>query len=222
MNDIPSFVIRARPQGYACGTETIEHILRAAVRVLENEGWDAFTLRRIASECGLTVGNLSYHFATKEILVLEMIEALLNGYRDMFDDLVHRLGLPPEERLVALIHLNLDDIRSRRATRLFPELWALANRNPLIEERVLGFYRHAHTRMGETIRALNPALDAEESRAVAMYISASIEGTALFAGEGKPWEPQMHWVKAMAVEAMVHLARTITREKLRALEPRHD
>ncbi|MCX7283483.1 MAG: helix-turn-helix domain containing protein [Novosphingobium sp.] len=58
-----------RPGTYARGTETVDAIIKAALRVLIDEGAGAFTIRRIAAECGMKVGNVSYHFPRKELLI---------------------------------------------------------------------------------------------------------------------------------------------------------
>ncbi|KAK0348191.1 hypothetical protein LTR94_038211, partial [Friedmanniomyces endolithicus] len=59
----------ARPGIYARGTETVDTILRAALDLLIDEGATAFTIRRIAARCDMKVGNVSYHFPRKEMLV---------------------------------------------------------------------------------------------------------------------------------------------------------
>ena len=126
-DDIPPLRIRVREGAYACGTATIEQILRAALRVLVEEGSRAFTLRRIAAECGMKVGNLSYYFPRKEKLVQELLEAILNGYADIADDILQGTSDQPEERLRRIIAFTLDAIRTKRTPTLFPELWALDN-----------------------------------------------------------------------------------------------
>jgi AcrR family transcriptional regulator len=218
MDSVPVMKIRARPGSYACGIETIEAILQAALNVLVEEGSRAFTLRRIASECGMKVGNLTYYFPTKEKLVQELLEAILNGYRDMMSQVFGGLRLSPEDRLATIITSTLQDIRSKLTTRLFPELWALANHDAFVAEQIDAFYTAAQGLIAEAVQAVNPNLPYEDCRAVALFISATMEGTTIFAGHGKPWEAKMPWVKAMAVQSLVHLAKTITSEDIRALD----
>ena len=63
-----------RPGTYARGTETVDAILKAAHTVLIDEGASAFTIRRIAAECGMNVGNVSYHFPRKEMLIQILLD----------------------------------------------------------------------------------------------------------------------------------------------------
>ena len=214
-DDIPPLRIRVRPGAYACGTETIEQILRAALRVLVEEGSRAFTLRRIAAECGMKVGNLSYYFPRKQNLVKELLEAILNGYADLATDMLEGTSHRPEERLRRIIAFTLDDIRSKRTTNLFPELWALANHDASVNALVQDFYARAQHGIATTVLAVNPALSEEDARTLALFISATMEGTTIFAGYGKPWEPRMPHITALAVKSLVNLVKTTEPADLR-------
>ncbi len=214
MND-GSAVLAKRPGIYARGSDTVDQILAAALRVLIDEGTSAFTLRRVAAECGMKVGNLSYHFPKKELLIQLLLDELLISYEGLLDRTVRQPGLSPEDRLVTTIVLCLDDILTKRTSHLFTELWALANHDPFVAERVAGFYRHVHGIIGTFVADLNPALDSDEVHAVSLFISASMEGTTPFSGHGKPWEEEMPRMKAMATMSLVHLAKTITPQDIR-------
>jgi len=219
-DDIPLLRIRARPGAYACGTETIEQILRAALNVLVEEGSRAFTLRRIAAECGMKVGNLSYYFPKKEDLVAELLEAILAGYSDMAAEMLTTVDDDPEERLANIIALMMDDLRSKRTTNLFPELWALANHEEKVDRLVQDFYARAQNALAQTVKAINSTLSEADCKAVALLISATIEGTTIFAGHRKPWEAKMPEIKALAVQSLVHLARTVRPTDLRSFRRR--
>ncbi|WP_254604893.1 TetR/AcrR family transcriptional regulator [Sphingomonas bacterium] len=208
--------IRARPGAYACGTETIEQILRAALNVLVEEGSQAFTLRRIAAECGMKVGNLSYYFPRKEDLVQELLEAVLLGYSDLAADMLGDTLNDPEQRLSQAIAFTLDDVRSKQTTNLFPELWALANHNEKVGQLVQEFYARSQRGLANLVKGVNASLSDDECRTVALFISATIEGTTIFAGHSKPWEPRMPQIKAMAIRSLIHLAKTLTIEDLRS------
>jgi AcrR family transcriptional regulator len=204
-----------RPGIYARGSDTVEQILAAALRVLIEEGASAFTLRRVAAECGMKVGNLSYHFPKKQLLIQLLLGELLISYEGLLDRTVRIAGLTPEDRLVATMVLCMDDILTKRTTHLFTELWALANHDPFVADKLSAFYAHVHGIIGQFVAELNPSLDADEVMAVALYISASMEGMTPFAGHGKTWEAQMPRMKAMATTSLVQLAKTVTSQDIR-------
>lgn len=213
----PARSATVRPGVYGRGSDTVDLILKAALDVLVDEGAAAFTLRRIAARCDMKVGNLSYHFARKEMLIQLLLDDLLDYYERLLDDTVRQPGLTPEEQLHRMIGLVLDDIGSKRTTHVFIELWALANHNLFVAERVAAFYRRAHANIAAAIAPLNPALSPEQVEVVARFISASLEGTTIFAGHGKPWAHQMPQLKALAAASLVNLARTIRPEDLPGL-----
>jgi AcrR family transcriptional regulator len=198
-----------RPGIYARGAETVDAILKAALSVLLNEGATAFSIRRVATACGLRVGNVSYHFPRKEMLVQVLLEEIMAHYDAKLEVSVRQPEMSDEERLQLVITICLDDIATKRTTRLFTELWALANHNPLIAERVRAFYGQVHEVIGTYIRPLNPALDDDEVNTLALFISASMEGTTPFLGFEKPWSAKMPAITALSVTWFVHLVKNV-------------
>lgn len=203
-----------RPGTYARGTETVDAILKAAHSVLIEEGASAFTIRRIASASGMKVGNVSYHFPRKEMLIKIMLDELLDSYDKLLESRVRLPDISAEERLRTMIIICLEDIAGKRTTRLFTELWALANHNAFIADRVRAFYLRVHDFIGEAVAALNPALSPDAVHTVALYISASMEGSTPFLGFEKPWAAKMPIFTAIAADALVELARSIKPEQL--------
>lgn len=209
----------SRPGIYSRGSDTVDTILKAALDVLIEEGASAFTLRRIASECGLKVGNVSRHFPRKEMLVQVLLEELLGPSEGEVKRRIASTGMPPEEALALVIGGSLDEIQTKKMTHLFTELWAMANHNEFVAERVEMVYRYVHGLIATYVAELNPALSPEEVEIVSVYISASIEGSTMLAGYGKPWSALMPQLKGVAVKFLVNLARTITPEEVRGLDP---
>jgi AcrR family transcriptional regulator len=202
---VPDLKITPREGGYARGQEGLEQILYAALNILVEQGSKALTLRRIASECGMKAGNLAYYFPSKEELLRELLNAIISSYEDAFDVIVHDPAESAEKRLEKLVVLILDDITSKKTSRVFPELWALSNYDPFVQERVTDLYRRARVAINELIEEMNPALPADEREVVALFISASMEGLTIFAGYEKPWRPQMPAIEKIAVKSFLHL-----------------
>ena len=64
-----------REGGYTKGHATREQILHAALVILIKEGYTALSMRRVAAACDMKLGNLTYHFRTREDLVRELLDA---------------------------------------------------------------------------------------------------------------------------------------------------
>jgi AcrR family transcriptional regulator len=207
----------SRPGIYARGSETVDQILKAALDVLIDEGADAFTLRRIAARCDMKVGNVSYHFPRKEMLIQVMLDEMLESYDKLLEEMVRKPGLTTEERLKLVIILCLEDIQTKRTTHLFTELWALANQSDFVADRVRLFYSKVHEIIGEYVAQINPALSADEVHSVSLFISASMEGSTPFLGHKKPWAHKMPAFTALAAMSFVHLAKTVTSRDLAGL-----
>lgn len=206
---VPELKIAPRDGGYARGQDGLEQILRAALTLLVEQGSKALTLRRIATECGMNVGNLNYYFRSKDELIRELLNAVIASYEEPFDSIMHEPGASAEARLEKLVTLILEDITTKKTTRFFPELWAMANHDPFVQERMEELYQRARVSLNELIAEINPALPARERETLALFISASMEGQTVFAGYAKPWRDRMPWLEAIARKSFVHLARSL-------------
>ena len=69
-----SFMAR-RTQADALHTK--ETVLNTAIRMLSSEGYDQFSLNKLAQNCDVSRGAVYHHFKNKETLFLEVVEFLL-------------------------------------------------------------------------------------------------------------------------------------------------
>lgn len=215
---VPDLKITPREGGYARGQDGFEHILRAALSLLVEHGSKALTLRRIAAASGMNAGNLNYYFRSKEDLIRELLNAVISSYEDSFDAIMHEPGAAPEARLEKLIMLILEDITTKKTTRFFPELWAMANHDRFVQERMEELYDRARVSLNDLIGQINPELPEDERETLALFISGSMEGLTVFAGYDKPWRPRMPMLEAIARRSFVHLARTLRPGEVKLFE----
>lgn len=213
----PIDVAPLRPGKYIRGSKTVETILQAAVQVLIEEGSTAFTLRRIAAECNLQVGNVSRHFPRKELLVQVLLDELLTSSDELLKRSVYDKNMSAEDALTLIIGGTLDDIRTKRITHLITELWAMSNHNDFVAARVEALYKYSHDLMGSFIKILNPALNDDQVETLSIFINAHMEGMTVLAGFGKPWEKKMPVLKNMMVRQLVNMVKTITSDEIEML-----
>lgn len=209
---VPDLKITPRPGGYARGQDGFEHILRSALSLLVNHGSAALTLRRIAAESGMNVGNLNYYFRSKEELIRELLNAVISSYEESFDEIIHEPGASAEARLENLVMLVLEDITTKKTTRFFPELWAMANHDPFIHDRMSELYDRARVSLNELIGEINPELPSDQREILALFISGSMEGMTVFAGYQKPWAAQMPMLQILAKKSFVQLVKSLRAE----------
>ena len=216
MFEIPRLKIRERTGVYATGRERILQVLETALDILIESGYRAVTLREIARRCGIRIGAIVYYYKSRDDLMQDLLSAVIGSYVDIFDSIRNDISLSAEAKLKAVIELILDDIRTRKTTHVFPELWALATHDPFVAQAVDAIYIEARVVLNELIRELNPQLGDEERETLALFVSASLEGQTVFAGYRKPWAGQMALIKAMAVRSLVSTVKSVTREDLLA------
>src|SRR5437762_11114409 len=168
MFEIPRLKIRERTGVYATGQGRILQILEAALDVLVEYGYRAVTLREIARRCNIRVGAIGYYYKSRDDLMQDLLNAVIASYVEVFDSIRADTGKSAEERLEIVIALILDDIQTRKTTRIFPELWAAANHDPFVATAVDSIYIKARLVLNELIRELNPALCDEERETLAL------------------------------------------------------
>ena len=79
--------------------------LEAAEKVLTRDGYHAFSTRRVAQECSISVGNLTYYFPTKSSLIEALMEAIYGRYERRYAEL-EVLNSAQEERRALLAELE--------------------------------------------------------------------------------------------------------------------
>ena len=72
-----------------------ERICDCAKRLFEREGYEQVSMRQIAAEAGIAVGNLTYYFSKKEDLLKER----LNDIQETFSESIQLFEIDLEERL---------------------------------------------------------------------------------------------------------------------------
>lgn len=205
---VPDLVIAEREGGYARGRAGYEAIVHAALDLLIEEGYRAISIRKVATRCGLSAGNVSYYFPTREGLVRVLLDAIIRSYESEFDVILHDPALAPTRKLADICTLILEDIGTKKTTRVFPELWALSNHDAFVYERMHELYARARVSLEVLIAEINPALPELDRADLALFMSASMEGMTVFAGHEKPFAARMAQLTRITVAGFVHLAQS--------------
>jgi AcrR family transcriptional regulator len=87
--------------------ETRERVVAAALRLFREEGFEATTMRRIAAEAGVSLGNAYHYFGGKDDLVRELYLVVQREHRELAGPRLRRGGSLTGNLRVAL-HAGLD------------------------------------------------------------------------------------------------------------------
>ncbi|MGP9818627.1 TetR/AcrR family transcriptional regulator [Salinarimonas sp. NSM] len=166
---------RGRPVDERARAERRAHILAAARRRFLSSGFHGASTADISREAGVSVANLYQYFASKEELVLAMVEEDLQSDLAFFADLFRGADFLAcvEAALAALAHAG----RERRELGLRAEIFAEALRNPRVHEALA-------TSQERLVAALSERVSAAQARgeiALADGMTARDVGILLFA-----------------------------------------
>lgn len=200
---------------YQTGRDRVIQILDTALEILIEDGYQALTLREVARRCNIQIGAVSYYYKSRSDLMLDVINHVLAPYADNIKAILHEPDLTAEQKLERFIRLLLDDIQTKKTTRLFPHLWVLANHDPLIAKVVDSIYILERRTLTQLFAEINPILSAQERETLAVFVSASVAGGTMFVGFEKPWATELPLYSAIACRALVELVKTITPDQLR-------
>ena len=194
---------RAEEEGGRRGEATRVAILVAAREVLMTAGYAKFSMRRVAAQAGVSVGNLQYYFSTKHELTSELLDEVVESYLFDFDSL--RQAGSPTEQFTRIIRRVLEDLQTKETTFFFPEIWSLANHEPSLTGPVDAMYARYRAVLAELAKTINPSLSDERARQLSVFISASIEGHTVFIGYNKPMADDLEAVIEMANRSFLAL-----------------
>jgi len=176
---------RARPgarRNAARRPDTRSLIVKAAVEELIDHGFAALTLQRVADRAGIAYGNLTYHFPTKDLLVVAMLDDILEGYRREFSQLASALKESPEEALDRLVEWVVEDAMTRRVSRTFTELWAVANVDAALAKRVNRVYDDAILAFSNALGVAKSGEAVAAFRSGLYFLAVLTEGSSVIFG----------------------------------------
>ena len=126
--------------------DTKDHIIQAALEVLKVHGTEGLTMRKVAAEAEMSLGNLQYHFKDKSSLMAGLGEHYFGECAGLLDEveLIPANG-NAEEKLHHFILSLLDHVGHVDSIsdmcRVFREMWALSTRDQEIHRQLVSYYQ---------------------------------------------------------------------------------
>lgn len=141
----------AHTETNARGVETRARIMTAAVRCLRDDGIDAVRIARVARLAGVSTALVHYHYATRESLLAEALEASFQVAGEARLSAKYGTG-SVVERLRRKVEESLPFPGRRQGEwGLWVELWLRAVREPALRATAAEVYRHLHRSMRDLI-----------------------------------------------------------------------
>jgi AcrR family transcriptional regulator len=195
-------------------------ILDAARDIFTEQGYTNLTMRKVATRAGISIGNLNYYYRTKEDLLRDLLESVINPYLQEFDRAREEAGESPEKQLQAVLTFWIEDLATPETTVFFPECWALANHNPFVAKLMDDLYIKARQSLNDLIPQINPTLTQKESEQIALYMCAAMEGLTIFAGHEKPWSTQLGALQQISINNFMDMIKLSKGSKRVQVKPK--
>ena len=167
-----------------------QQILWAAIEIIASEGYAKLTMRALARASGMKLGALQYHFRTWE----DMLRALAAYIGDAYQRSWEALDLNGKEAsLQNLVDFITNDPAGTELSgdEIFPQLWAMAQVEPAMAEKLDELYTVYLEKLEERLIALGSRAPAAD----ALAIMSLLEGAIVFVGDDRPWANQRDAVR---------------------------
>ncbi len=187
-------------------TDRRKQILQAAIEIIATEGYSALGMRSLARASGLKLGALQYHFTNWEAFLVALASYINDVYMAGWHDLQAR-GV--DSSPVEFIQMLLEDAPGGAllSDRLWPQLWAMGQVEPLVKELVDDIYAQYLTLLERALKTAGSTAPRIESLA----LMSLVEGSTIFVGEGRRWEKHRKQVEKFVLDTI--------RERSNALSP---
>lgn len=173
------------PGARATEEERREQVLEAALKVAGAETLGGLTIRRVAKQAGLSNGLVLFHFGSKELLLMSLLDRLLEQtLRETKQAMEDAAGGGPREVFRRFVGLEIERLPQEAGrVELFFDFWVMGTRHPEIRSRVresLRDYRKLITEVTMRLVESDPEVFGGMSAAGMAAVAVSfIEGCAL-------------------------------------------
>lgn len=171
------------------GAKTLVLILAAAHRIFVRDGHAGLSMRKVADEAGLAVGNVNYYFDSKRAL----IEATLReALADFVEAHIAQFEEDRDSPLDILLNVMTFYVSNARISHpLFFQIWGYAASDAGGKELVRGLYRVIGRFIYLLVRAARPDASEDRVREIVLQLFSLEEGLKLFIGMGPDTSPTL-------------------------------
>jgi AcrR family transcriptional regulator len=168
-----------------------QEILHTAIEIVADEGYAGLSMRALARASGMKLGALQYHFRTAEAMLRELVAYIAAEYEKAFEAL--RVdGESLTVRDIAIFVLDDSAGEPLMGDRLWPQLWAMQQVEPLVADLVDDVYAGYLSVMQQALKDAG----SDASIAEALCLMSLLEGETLFTGRGRRWASERQAVRA--------------------------
>lgn len=164
------------------GANTISVILQATRNVFIRDGHAGLTMRKVAEEAGVVVGNVSYYFPSKR----ELLEAMLREeLADYVEEHIKQFETDRDSPMDILLNVVTFYVANGRTSHpFFYQMWGYAGSDAGAKELIRDLYRPIGRFIYYLVKATNSSFSDSKIRQIVLQIFSLEEGVKLFIGMG--------------------------------------
>ena len=153
-----------------------EAIVRAALTVLQRDGYAALTARKIAAEAQMSLGHISYHFKNMDEVMSEAYILAAQLLQETEARLDQGQGTA-RDRFAALLKAGFtEDILNPSYLRMRIDLWSAALTSPEIAKSELELYRVYRQRLEDLLTEMAHYSRRDRVAGVCDVVMATLDG----------------------------------------------
>ena len=187
------------------GAQRIADILEVGVDILRKQGFTALTKRRIAKRLGISDGNVSYYFPTRESLWAGVIDYEVKTYYDRQYASFKAPQNDADARFDEFVRSWFHEYEDRDLRIFFAQLLAFAEVSPFVAQQRDEIYEMYYRETLERIRALAPKVADDELHRRTSLVVALLEGLHAVTG----FKPELMRSGAAFADHVVEQAKAI-------------
>lgn len=193
-----------RPAARKKGEKTRQAIIDEARRILVEEGYENFVLRKIAKNIGIQPGNIQYYYGTKKELLWEVLTPEIDKYEDTYES-VAKHGTSKSAKILAVVDFLLKDIKVKSTCNIWFTVWALAQHDDEVAETMDRWYETYLSALANLIQSTDPEMHPRRAGHLARIITALIDGLTNQIGYGKPHHESIDGLENELRTSILHL-----------------
>lgn len=164
------------------GARTLLSILAASHRVFIRDGHAGLSMRKVADEAGVALGNVNYYFSSKRALLEATLREALADYVEAH---IAQFEKDRDAPLDILLNVVTFYIANGRASHpLFFQMWGYAASDDEAKALIRELYRPIGRFIFLLVRAARPDAPEARVREIVLQLFSLEEGVKLFIGIG--------------------------------------
>lgn len=183
-------------------------ILEAARTVFVEDGYAAFSSRRVAAVAGLTLSTLQHYFATHQSLRLAAIDSLIGLYPARYRAMLEDSSLTPRRRLELLVEDTLDAVSDPNVCGFIFQAFALAAHDPAVGRLVETHYADYVDVVAQMLRMNKPSLAHDDAAALATLFTSQMDGMMFFEFRGGTRVPAFSRLRPLLQDRLMAILST--------------